>query len=245
MTCLVRLVDRDSEDVNVRVKLYVHANMTLDTLQSCIRQHLSSDGDFTSRRAIGVFDHNVEVFYPLSFLLHSPERFSSPEDYFLVVYEDSTFMNDVRRHSYNDGDGDDEKEDTFSEEEDTQCESQYVSETSDEDVPPSAPLCSSPFIDSTILAGVPVEFIDAHLKMLLDEVAMRTTLKRHSISQVFDAVAQFADTTGCVTEEGFLAGLGSLCKNDGKSEEGCSTFERIFNAIREFTVSEELSLIHI
>ena len=227
MLYFIKLIDRDQVG---SFEFGVESTMSLDDLHENILELFNSDG--LRRRVVGVYDDKMKVFYPLSFLLRNPRTFATREnDYFTVVYEDSTFMNEVG-HSYSNS----RVQNSLYEKEDDDDDEggQYVSETSTEaDVvqPPRS-------LMEKMLAKLPVEFIDAHLKMLIDEVSSRTMLKKHSISQIFHSLSLYGDTSDNISADAFLLSIDYLDMldpsiPDGITSSGYDVYERIYEAVRE------------
>ena len=252
MAYFIKLIDRTN---NVAAHIAVYSGMGLEIVEN----HISETFDLKTR-VVGIFDDEVGVFYPLSFLIRNPENFANrDQDMFSIVEENSSFMNsdefvassnvrqrvidieEEERRSTTDYDDDDSEED-----EDTRC---YVSETSDE-----AQIVSPSEIMTSFLENVPVEFIDAHLKMLIDEVEARTLLKQHTLPQLFHAFSLYADSSDRVSIDAFLASVGHLHMLDPpahgvdstfEGKDNYSAYERMFNAIKEFSIGSDDSAADI
>lgn len=242
MSYFMRLVDRESRGSCEVLELGVHSSMNLEDVRECIHRHFNAAYGI-HRRVVGVFDDKMRIFYPLSFLLRSPRTFSNREqDLFSVVYEDSSFMNEMSKAAPSADDQEVRTNDDY----DDEIDLNYVSETSNDTE--SLRGCGksagpSRVFNDTFLSNLPVEFVDAHLKMILDEVASRTMLRRYTISQVFHALSLYANASDHISEEAFLGSISYMDMLDpseeGTVERGYSTYERMYNAIKEFSIRDD------
>ena len=216
--------------------LLLHTDYSLDALQEKIRVQLETG----SSRVVGVFDESRGVFFSLSFLLTSPSSLSlsSSAAYSLVFEDGNDFTTDFKRKEaprVETCENDDEEEDG-DRTEDEEEEDYDFSETTHSEEPRN---CTAPptGCSQKVVCNLPIEFIDAHLKMLMDEVIANTKLNIHAVSQVFHALSLYADTTDLISKQSFLAGMSYLAwldtsrRNDDADQVSNAMFERIFDAV--------------